>query len=189
MELKVLTYNIFQRPYLVKGNEDDYKQERLPFLIEKFQKYDIICLQEAFDLFTHRQFELIQRAHEAGFQYLERARSSGFFESSIVDGGIMILSKYPIINTKYHQFSQMAKADGITTKGVLYCCVEVDTRANNQQLTVNIFLININFRFIQEITIYSKEMFMFLQHILKLIMYTFPQRKLKVVSFFNLMKL
>jgi endonuclease/exonuclease/phosphatase family metal-dependent hydrolase len=132
MDLKLLTYNIFQRPYLVKSNSDDYKQERLPLMIEQFKHYDIVCLQEAFDLFTHRQYELLERAQKAGFTYFQKSTNADLFGKLLVDGGIVILSKYPIVDFKYQEFTNMAKADGITTKGILYCCVEVPVSSNGQ---------------------------------------------------------
>ena len=43
-EIKILTYNLFLRPYLIKNNEDDYKQERLDLFIEQIDNYDVICI-------------------------------------------------------------------------------------------------------------------------------------------------
>ncbi|KAM3147691.1 Sphingomyelin phosphodiesterase 2 [Paramecium bursaria] len=37
--IKLLTYNTFLRPPLVKNNQDDYKNERCQFIINSLLKY------------------------------------------------------------------------------------------------------------------------------------------------------
>ena len=125
MQLKILTYNIFQLPYLIKTNKNDYKQQRLDGIIKIISEFDIICIQESFDVFSHRQFELISKAKEAGFLYFARSDSPNFFDPQLFDGGEVILSKYPIVESRFFKFGKMGYADGIATKGVLYCNIEV----------------------------------------------------------------
>ena len=42
--IKLLTYNIFLRPPLIKNNADDYKNERTKFFLNEIIDFEIICL-------------------------------------------------------------------------------------------------------------------------------------------------
>ena len=85
------------RPYLIKTNESDHKKSRLPKIINSVKKYDIVCFQEAFDNFTHRKQDLIKLAYKNGFKYLARSKSPKFNSPYLVDSGLLIISKYPIV--------------------------------------------------------------------------------------------
>ena len=41
--VKLLTYNLFMRPPLVKNNESDHKDARLREFAKKLEDFDIIC--------------------------------------------------------------------------------------------------------------------------------------------------
>lgn len=95
-KIKILTYNVFMRPYLIKNNISDHKETRLQILIQLLKDYDIVCLQEIFDVFTHRCQKLLRMAAKIGFTYFAKSQLPGIFEPFIIDGGLLILSKYPI---------------------------------------------------------------------------------------------
>lgn len=95
-KVKLLTYNVFMRPYFIKNNEDDHKETRLKMLLHFFKDYDILCIQEIFDVFTHRRQKLLRKAAKIGFRYFVQADPPGLFEPFLIDGGVLILSKYPI---------------------------------------------------------------------------------------------
>ncbi len=42
-EIRVLTYNLFMRPPLIKNKIDDYKNERLEDIVRRLHNYDIAC--------------------------------------------------------------------------------------------------------------------------------------------------
>jgi endonuclease/exonuclease/phosphatase family metal-dependent hydrolase len=96
-EIKIITYNIFMRPYLIKTNDSDYKDKRLPLIAKYISSYDIVCLQEVFDNFTHRKHELLIWAKKLGFNYFAHLPNPDFTSDFIVDGGLLILSKFPIL--------------------------------------------------------------------------------------------
>ena len=121
MNLRVLTYNTFLRPYGINTNKSDYKKDRLVDMVEEFKKYDVISLNEAFDTFTHRQHELCVRLDKAGFKYMVSSPKPGLCETKLIDGGVIIFSKFPIVDTKFFDYGTMGQSDGLTKKGVLYC--------------------------------------------------------------------
>ena len=119
-DVRILSYNFFLRPYFVKTNADDYKQERLDEFATIMGRYDIICFQEAFDNFSHRQFQLIKYAGDAGFNYVIRSPSPPLTGKHLIDGGLVIVSKYPIESTEFYMFKRSIFSDSLTQKGVLY---------------------------------------------------------------------
>ena len=42
--LKILSYNIYMRPYFVNGPGGDFKSERLENFLSIINNYDILCL-------------------------------------------------------------------------------------------------------------------------------------------------
>ena len=130
MKIRILTFNTFLRPYVIKTNENDWKQERMLEMLTKFQDYDIICLQEMFDTFSHRQYEFVSLLQQSGFQYVSISDSPNFCEGKLIDGGLVLASKYPIIESEFLNFGNMGQSDGLSKKGVLYCRIQIDTEDN-----------------------------------------------------------
>lgn len=125
MSIKLLTYNTFLRPYMINTGGSDYKTERLEDMIRAFKAYDIVCLQEAFNTFTHRQHELCTKMASAGFNYMSRSPDPDFCEFKLIDGGLLVFSKFPIIESEFFDYGTMGQSDGLTKKGVLYSRVQI----------------------------------------------------------------
>ena len=127
--LKVLTLNIFLRPPFVKTNSSDHKNPRLNYFIQNcMQSYDLICLQEMFASFSSRKEKLKKAAREMGFFYMAESPNPGWLEGSLVDGGLLVLSKYPIVQTDFETYSDSMDTDSLSQKGCLYTQVSVDTK-------------------------------------------------------------
>lgn len=94
--IKILTYNIFIRPPLIKNNENDWKDERLADFIPLLEDFDIICLQEMFGNFSSRKQELIKYANKSGLFFFVDSPSPSFFSKCVTDGGLLILSRFYI---------------------------------------------------------------------------------------------
>lgn len=93
-DIRILSYNIFLRPPPIKNNDNDWKDERLDDFIKQIYNYDIICLQEMFATFSSRKFKIIRAAAQAGFFFYVETESPSFFSTHLVDGGLLILSRY-----------------------------------------------------------------------------------------------
>ena len=91
--IKILAYNIFLRPPLIKNNSSDFKDERLKGFIQQLSDFDIICLQEMFGFLNKRKHKLIRCATKAGFLHFADSTSPSFFTSFVVDGGLLVLSR------------------------------------------------------------------------------------------------
>ena len=101
MEVRLLTFNFFMRPPLVKNNASDHKEARLAYFIKHcLHKYDIICLQEMFAFGSSRRARLLEAAFKAGFNYSWASPAKRLLSGSI-DGGLIILSRFPIRNRDF----------------------------------------------------------------------------------------
>jgi len=123
-EIKILTYNIFLRS-LVKNNESDWKEERLDDFCKLLHNYDIICLQEMFGTLNNRKQTLIRAATIAGFFFFVDTASPDFLSKYLADGGLIILSRFPIVSHAYHKFRYGVVADSLAEKGLIYAKIAV----------------------------------------------------------------
>ncbi|KAF2069907.1 hypothetical protein CYY_008778 [Polysphondylium violaceum] len=89
------------------------------------QEFDIICFQELFSAFSYRQRRFIQQAKTQGFLYSAASPLPPYFKSTfLVDGGLVVLSKYPIKETGYLLYTQGVDSDMLASKGVLYTKIQ-----------------------------------------------------------------
>ena len=150
-DIRTLTYNVFCRPPgIVNTNHfTDYKWERLKD-IERgvLPHFDIVCLQELFNFGSRRREWFVDAARRQGFRtvvcsqsrenelvhthYRDYSDSSSSscccytpawrFPPSVIDGGLVILSRYPqVTNTtkKEMVFSTASGPDALAEKGAL----------------------------------------------------------------------
>ena len=123
--VRLLTYNIFCRPPFVKNNEDDYKNERLELFLQEIENYDIIALQEIFELFNTRPKYLLKKARKLGFVYTLRGTWPSFGRK-FIDPGVLILSRYPIVKYDHHIFENGTEVDMFAAKQMMYAGVVVE---------------------------------------------------------------
>ena len=123
-QLKIVSFNIWDLPYWFVKN----RKQRIRQIAEYLQRLDaeIICLQESFDVHHRRVL----------YEYLglERYYASGGFEetrkvpfaSFDTTGGLVIFSKFPIIQYKFIPFNQFTPSliEHIGRKGVLEAIIE-----------------------------------------------------------------
>jgi endonuclease/exonuclease/phosphatase family metal-dependent hydrolase len=124
-KIKVLTYNVFLRPPPVKNNENDWKDERLADIIKLLDGFDIICFQEMFATFNNRRQELIKYANKSGLFFYSCSPSPSFFSKFLVDGGLLILSRFPIVESEYKPFHYAVLSDSLANKGVLFAKIRI----------------------------------------------------------------
>jgi endonuclease/exonuclease/phosphatase family metal-dependent hydrolase len=123
-QLKIVSFNIWDLPYWFVKN----RKQRILQIAEYLQRLDaeIICLQESFDV--HHRRLLYEHLG------LERYYTSGGFEetrkvplaSFDTTGGLVIFSKFPIIQYKFMPFNQFTPSliEHIGRKGVLEATIE-----------------------------------------------------------------
>eukprot|EP00439_Symbiodinium_sp_Y106_P069699 s2_g12.t1 len=124
--LRLLTYNLFLRapaPQFTHNTDNDRKDERLCRFVEHLARYDLLCLQEVYGAFSQRRDWLINVAKRFGLKDSHRS-STGVRPRFIVDGGLLILSRLPIVFKSSHTFDPGTSLDRFSAKGALYAKVQ-----------------------------------------------------------------
>jgi endonuclease/exonuclease/phosphatase family metal-dependent hydrolase len=125
IKINLLTFNMFVRPPFINNNGDDFKDERIREFLKEMHKYDVICMQEMFSCYSKRQDFLLREARKAGFLFSATSPKLSRFSSYIIDGGLVILSKFPIISADFFTYSPGLGVDYYVQKGVLYAKVKI----------------------------------------------------------------
>ncbi|GEM74688.1 sphingomyelin phosphodiesterase [Vibrio sagamiensis] len=107
--LKVLSYNIWALPAIAA----DISQ-RFEIIPEYVHGYDVIAFQEVFA--SGRQAFLQTLASE--YPYQTEILSNGSY--NIHDGGVVIVSRHPIVNEAQFVFPECSGSDCFADKGVVY---------------------------------------------------------------------
>lgn len=124
-ELRLLTFNFLIRPPPITYNGNDYKNERIAIMVrDHLRHYDIVCMQEVFGSLSTRRKRFIQSAgQKAGLVYSYHSPRSGL--RSVVDGGCLVLSRYPIVESDNVSFAPGINADWLARKGALYTRIQL----------------------------------------------------------------
>mmetsp|Transcript_11031 Transcript_11031/g.9761 ORF Transcript_11031/g.9761 Transcript_11031/m.9761 type:complete len:306 (-) Transcript_11031:99-1016(-) len=65
-------------------------------------------------------------AEKEGFEHIFYSSKPGFLEKYIVDGGLVILSKYPMVETDEHIYKKNIGDCSISKKGVLFTKIDIN---------------------------------------------------------------
>jgi endonuclease/exonuclease/phosphatase family metal-dependent hydrolase len=123
-QLRLLSMNMYMRPF-VYSNNGDFKEERLEVFYQTvLDKFDVIALQEMFSLGSHNRKQLlINLSKKKGFAH-HAALGSSWSSFKPIDSGLLILSRYPIIESDSIAFSKGMNIDGWSNKGVLSALIQ-----------------------------------------------------------------
>ncbi|CAG8528962.1 6260_t:CDS:2 [Ambispora leptoticha] len=123
--VRILTFNFFMRPPLVRNNASDYKEARLEYFIQKIlPNYDIICLQEMFHFGSSRRNRLLEAAFKIGFKFSWASPVKSILSGSI-DGGLVLLSKFPLHEREVTVYPIGCYSDRFSDKGALYAKIAI----------------------------------------------------------------
>ncbi|KAJ9062611.1 hypothetical protein DSO57_1008905 [Entomophthora muscae] len=123
-KVNLLSYNFFLRPPGIKNNGSDYKEDRLKaFCSSRLPLYDVICFQEVFAFGSTRRSRLIEAGIKTGLLYHVASKRPCIFTG--IDGGLLILSRYPIVKCASVKFKPGIHSDALANKGALYARIKV----------------------------------------------------------------
>ena len=96
--------------------------------------------------FTHSRREwLVQAAKKAGFFYHADSPNPSLFSWYFGDGGLLILSRFEIVECEFQPFSYGVFLDAMTQRGTLYVKVKVNQQGlNGEPGYLNIFNLHTN---------------------------------------------
>lgn len=116
--LKVLSYNIWALPLLASNIGD--RLEAMPAVL---QGYDVLLLQEAFASDSHDLLAALAGEYPYQTAILDKP---GF---NLYNGGVVIVSRYPIAATDFEVFGDCTGTDCFADKGVVYAEIVRDGKA------------------------------------------------------------
>jgi exonuclease III len=113
--LKFVTYNINALPFTGKL----YNQQKNYKLVEQFSKFDVVFLQEAFFMPTEMdKNNLSEIFNQAGFNVI-MSPTPKFGNLEYFDAGLIIATKFPVINIDFQEYKEAENVDQFTNKGFL----------------------------------------------------------------------
>ncbi len=134
MQIKALHLNTMLLPPGIPPFQNLYKNERLKYICDNIiDDYDILLFTEVFGNYKFTKFMefhpsfsrvkyLKRRAAEKGYKYSLRQGDES--KSYIIDGGLMILSRYPIDKAYGIIFKKSRGLEKFSCKGALYAQIK-----------------------------------------------------------------
>jgi len=126
--ISLLTYNFFCRPPPIKTNKSDYKDARLNDFYQQLENYDIICFQELFTTLNDRKHRMIREGAKVGLKYYYSSKVPSFFSKYLCDSGLLILSKYEIVDNDSYEYYINISGDSVSNKGILYAKIKINDK-------------------------------------------------------------
>lgn len=111
-ELSVLAWNVWLRPTTLFGNGQRRRVERMPELVAG---HDVLVLSEAFD--DDEREVLLERLRP---EYPHASRIVGEDKFLCQDGGVIVVSRWPIVAEAQEVYTDYSGSDGWSDKGVLW---------------------------------------------------------------------
>lgn len=131
--LKVLTYNAF---LMSKNLYPNWGQDHRAAEITKapfFRGQDVVVLQEAFD---NSSSDALKQQASAAYPHQTPvvgrgkdgwdATGGSYSATTPEDGGVTLLSKWPILRKEQYVFPDACGSDGFSNKGFVYAVLDVD---------------------------------------------------------------
>ncbi|KAI9316903.1 Endonuclease/exonuclease/phosphatase [Dichotomocladium elegans] len=123
---RFLSLNVFMRPPGITNNWSDYKDERLDYIMRYvLPDYDVIAFQEIFGFGTRRKDKLIQQARMIGYNHHVESPRHYPWELG-ADGGLLILSRFPIRASNVIEFPRGIHSDWFSFKGAIHALIELN---------------------------------------------------------------
>lgn len=120
MTFEVLQYNLFGRPYEVSKDGQSERLQRVPESLHRISEaIDVVTFAEA-DIRTQRD-AMLDQFRVFGFNYSTTILHDPDPFTSLLNGGVMVVSKWPIIREAQHVYRNACHySDCLAAKGVKY---------------------------------------------------------------------
>lgn len=137
MSFEVLQYNLFGRPYEVSKDGQRERLLRVPESLHRISEtIDIVTFAEA-DIQTQRD-EMLTEFQQFGFHFWTTILHDPDPFTSLLNGGVMVVSKWPIIREAQHVYRDACHySDCLAAKGVKYA--RVLKTVNDTSKVFNVF--------------------------------------------------
>ncbi|KAJ1513725.1 hypothetical protein HMI55_005285 [Coelomomyces lativittatus] len=118
--IRLLSYSIYMRAPGLKNSFSDYKNARLEYFVNNvLPAYGIVCLQEMYAYGSNRLSRFLQMARELKYEYVVLSPSKGLL-NGCMDAGLLILTRYPILQHAHLTFRRSLNSCRFIAKGAMY---------------------------------------------------------------------
>ena len=129
-EIKFLTFNTQMIPAATAIFNNKYPtgsiNERCLDICNSLGAFDIVCFQEVFGgMWSEIRELMLSYTMKAGFLYRSMDPEIGYDQTHIMDGGVLIISRFPIVKTSHCGYSYSNDLDGAAHRGVVYARIQV----------------------------------------------------------------
>ncbi len=139
-QFNVLSYNIFDRPFIISHDGQRERVCRIPGQIFRQiaskNSIDAIVIQEAFTEGCRSGAELRTLLSYYGFAYSTATIDQA---SSLSNGGLFIASKWPIQLSKQDVFESCTGSDCLAAKGAIYARIDKKVTGKGSTMTYHLF--------------------------------------------------
>jgi endonuclease/exonuclease/phosphatase family metal-dependent hydrolase len=122
--LKVLHYDVSWEPMLLSLGVGRFAGERAALLLDRLTTYDVVALNGCYSYIGSPVASFVRAMRRQGFRYVARSPSAGILSLEVMDGGVVIFSKFPILMQDSVQFSLSLGIDHWIGKGAVYARVQ-----------------------------------------------------------------
>jgi len=122
-----LSYNLFCLPKVAAALSPSccpLSEERSSAFLKHITLYDVLSLQEVWD----PRYSAIEKHARANGMYVVGSSAPSmmrYLTLRVFGGGLVILSKFPIVDTQELLFDRGSASDALVTKGVLYAKIQL----------------------------------------------------------------
>jgi endonuclease/exonuclease/phosphatase family metal-dependent hydrolase len=119
--LRIATFNLFTAvPEPIRFNGQTTRLAKVPALLERLEqgRIDVFILCEC--MLPSVEEQLWQPLRERGWAYVTRPLVQSDLLPSVVNGGVFIVSRYPILEESLHIYHASCMPDTLAAKGVVY---------------------------------------------------------------------
>jgi len=105
---------------------EQYKEQRIQTFLDQIEDFDVICIQECVNMWFSSKHErtLLRGAEKLGFKYVAKTPSRPVFPATLANSGLLIISRWPIVNSASHIYAAQAWYDFFgVNRAAVYACV------------------------------------------------------------------
>ena len=127
--VKFLQVDIQMRPKLFHPLKNEYNNERADELLKLVKEFDVVAVNEIHSSVSNNVARFVKGMRDLGFIYSVGLPNIEYSTLELVDGGLILFSKLPILHSDSVKFALSSGQDMLVGKGTVYA--KIQTTAEN----------------------------------------------------------
>ena len=122
--VKFLQIDIQMRPRLFHILKNEHNNERAKELLKLVKNYDVVSVNEIHSSTCNNVASFVQGMKDLGFKYVVGLPNIDISSLELVDGGVLLFSKLPILKHDSYKFALSSGQDMFVGKGSVYAQIQ-----------------------------------------------------------------